>query len=382
KSVLEMLQVKKEGIIIEEDKHLLVDFLDKFESGDFTGGDEMIKTYENLISKIYIRTLLKKRYDDKVNTSEFVLENEDSYDECLKLIEKNNDPKSKIKTGFQNFDKNILKGGLENGRIYIFGGTPGVGKSIALLNFLCGAAFNEENGDGLYFYFTLENFIGESLERTIRMLPYYDKASSGEVINGDAKNMFKYLEKSNKKIVMKYLLPYSSNINDAMIYMDEMISKTGLKAKMAVFDYLDLFASVNKTEMYRLELGHITMEQKMVGIKYGIPSLTATQLNSEGYNSKTPGLGSVTESRKKAEHADFIGLLQADMADNIIGNNLYNLTMHIKKNRNGPLGCANFNIDYSKMLIKESGISMFAKQNKSEDSIADFSNIDGISQYF
>ena len=90
----------------------------------------------------------------------------------------------------------------------------------------------------------------------------------------------------------------------------------------------------------------------MVGIKYGAPVISATQLNSEGYKNNAPGLGSLTESKKKVEHADFIGLL---CKGNQINNDgaKFELCTHIRKNRNGPLGDVKFEIDYSKMIIDE-----------------------------
>jgi len=357
-SILQMINMKKEGIIIEEDKNILVDFLDKYESGDFSGSEELVKTYEDMISNIYIRTLLKKRYDDTINMNEFVFENELSLDNCLKIIEKTNDETTKIKSGLPMFDRTTLRGGFDNGRIYIFGGTPGVGKSIMLLNLLCGATFHPDNEEGLYFYFTLENFIEESLDRMMKIIPYHDP-TFGKSGNGDPREVIKGLEKSNKKILMKYLHPYTSTVNDAMIYIDEAMAKTGLKPKMIIFDYLDLFSSVNKTDLYRLELGYVTMEQKMVGIKYSAPVITATQLNAEGYNKNTPGLGSLTESKKKVEHGDFVGLLKTD--DSV--SPIKDLFVHVRKNRNGPLGDIAFKIDYVKMIISEQNKNNFSNSS-------------------
>ena len=355
--ILQLISHKRESILIDHEKGELEAFLDKYNSGNFSTTKEMIEQFESLIGSVYVRTLLKKKYDDTVLTNEFSFNNIQSVQDALKLVQTKSSEGCHIKTGFKVLDDGVLKGGFENGRIYIFGGTPGVGKSMFMLRFLLGAIQDDRNDDGLYIYVTLENFIHESVARFINMV-----SSTSSIINGEKSEIVltdvvkKFACDKGKEIHLKYFPPYSTSVNDIMIYIDELSMKTGKKPKIVFIDYLDLMTSVNKTEMYRIELGFITMEQKTIAIKYNVPVITATQLNSAGYNNAAPTLEAITESKKKVEHADYVGLFCR--RDDVIDMNnprVKRIVLHTRKNRNGPLDDASFIVDYELMKIDAEG---------------------------
>jgi replicative DNA helicase len=341
----------------------------------------------------------------------------------------------KIRSGLPGLDF-CLSGGFETGRIYIMGATPGLGKSISLLDFMFNALNNtspyrindkkpllegrkkfnefnynkdiEELHNSLFIYFTLENRVNETLDRffslllnrdatkTERINRFYNsivegiynlgivyniidvedyenldiyyaikiykkimtKIKRGEIKKIEGQKPTEYLNKiclkifgeekfnkhkitipkllagygtyysmlteflkhqnkyNNEKEII-YLEPYSSTIVDLSMHIDQCKAKHPNKKLRAVYvDYLDLMKSVNKTEQYRLELGYITAELKKLGNKYDVPIITATQLNSKGYDmDKSPKLSSITESKKKVEHADFVALMSQSKSD-------------------------------------------------------------------
>jgi len=356
--ILNIISLKKESLFIENDKLLLEEFVDKFDSNGFLNSENMVNEFENMISSIYTRTILKNKSSNNNLTKNFIFNSDEDIQKAITMVEDYRSVKNKLKTGIKSFDE-ILRGGFENNRIYIVGGTPGVGKSLFLLHFLLKTLFNKDNDQGLYIYFTLENMINETLDRLYTMIPnYYDDHSSFKNPAESLKEKLSEARSLNKLFTIQYLPPYTSTVNDIMISVDQLIMKTGLKPKVIFVDYLDLLTSVNKTELYRLELGYVTMELKTLSIKYDTPVITPTQLNSSGYGD-TPDLVSITESKKKVEHADFVSILanrskasNGNLTSGIIEDN--KVIMFVRKNRNGPLKNIAFNVNYNKMKIDPS----------------------------
>ena len=98
--------------------------------------------------------------------------------------------------------------------------------------------------------------------------------------------------------------------------------------------------------MYRLELGHITLSMKTLAVQYNIPVITGYQLGRSAYKIKEAhqlNVDQISESIKKVEHADFVGLLAKDPHDDTIVHG------KIGKNRAGKANIAiDFKVDFSK----------------------------------
>jgi len=361
--ILAQITYKKESIIIEDEKKTMEAFLDKYENNLFKSTSDMISNFETMISEIYTRTLLKKRYTDMTNdVSEFDFYGEENVENAFDIMEKRTKATSKIVTQNTIFDKKILRGGFENGRIYIFAGQPGSGKSLFLARYLSGALNSASNQEGLYMYYTLENFIDETLERVSKIMSgmiddRYD-LNDKENLKSLVKTFTSNMSKHGKVFNLKFLPSPQSTVNDIMIHIEETMAKTKKKPRMIVVDYLDLLSSINKTDIYRLELGYITMELKLLAIKYDCPVVTVTQFNSGGYRKGIPSLDSITESKKKIEHADFVAFL-IRLQNKIDPNNEYlnRVIISTKKNRNGPLKDISYKVDYQKFIMKEESSS-------------------------
>lgn len=166
-------------------------------------------------------------------------------------------------------------------------------------------------------------------------------------------------------IKIKYMEPGATNMNDLLMYIDDIKLKYPNKSVGAVYvDYLDLMSSVDKTDMYRIELGNIANDLKKLSKKLFCPVITVTQVNGKGYEEDgNPGLASVTESKKKVEHADFYAsitinntnnnLLYADMDTKNSEIPLKFWTIYINKQRNGPTGVFEGAVYYPHMKYYE-----------------------------
>ena len=96
-----------------------------------------------------------------------------------------------------------------------------------------------------------------------------------------------------------------------------------------------IIKSGKEYDVYRLELGQVTLLMKAVAVLENIPLITVTQLNREGYDKESFSLTQMGESIKKVEHSDFVALLKNQDEEEKIGD-FCKLDVFIGKNRCGP----------------------------------------------
>jgi len=276
-------------------------------------------------------------------------------------------------------DNEILWGGYEPSRLYVWGGGSGSGKSSMLNNSVIkSATLNPLTIDQtarapvpgeihkVYAYVTMENTIEEALMRTY--MPLFDKTIVQMLQDIKAgvnikKAINEKLIENSSAIVMKYFPAMSISVLDLMGVVDDVMETySGIKIAGLYVDYLDLLKSDTKYDLYRLELGHITLALKTLAVQYNIPVITGTQLGRSSYKIKDSSILSVdqiSESIKKVEHADFVGLLAKDPIDDRIVHG------NIGKNRSGKSNISlDFKVDFSK--FKYSTVTRSSNKEKAD----------------
>ena len=295
--------------------------LETIKDGSFDSIDSLIEDYEVTIKQLYTNMMEANRGVMIESAASLDLV-KDNYDHVIEVIKTKYDRSGKTPTGFSIFDGEIMHGGFEPSRLYLFGGGTGAGKSTILNNLiiksaLTGRGFVEgSDKQKVYVYITLENTIEESLLRTYQPLfnrnhtQVLQDVSSGVDIK---KRIVDELNKNNVTIIMKYFQPMSISAVDIMGVLDDVTEEYGEGSICSLFvDYLDLLRTDVKYDLYRLALGHITLSLKTLAVQYIIPVITATQLGRSAYrikDSKELNLDQTSESIKKVEHADFVCLL-------------------------------------------------------------------------
>jgi len=149
--------------------------------------------------------------------------------------------------------------------------------------------------------------------------------------------------------------------------VDDVIDTYGKDSIAGLYvDYLDLLKTDTKYDMYRLELGHITLSLKTLAVQYNIPVITGSQLGRRVYSiqaSQELNLDQMSESIKKVEHADFVALFAKDGSDNNIVHG------KIGKNRAGESNInIDFNVDFSR--FKFNNVSLTANKEKDDGTCA------------
>jgi len=335
-------------------------FVDTVKNASFDSMDDAVCTYETVVKELYTNVMEGNR-SIAIEASSSLDLVKDDYSSVIELIKRKYEKKNSTPTGFPILDNEILtSGGFEPSRLYVFGGGSGAGKSTILDNLLINAGTNavlniDKDTKKIYIYVTLENTIEESLLRIYqslveKQLPQVLSDISAKTVEEGAIYMKGYLKNlldtNNSTIVMKYFAATTISPIDIMMVVDDVISEYGKDSIKGLYvDYLDLLASDSEFDQYRLQLGHITLSLKTIAVHYNIPIITATQLGRSAYRIQSSGslnLDQISESIKKVEHADFVGLLALDEIDSSL------VHFKIAKNRSGKTNVAlDFKVNFS-----------------------------------
>ncbi len=351
--------------------------LETIKDGTFDSIDDLVEDYEITIKHLY-SNMMEAQRSVTIEAAASLDLVDDSYDHVLEMITRKYERTSKTPTGFGLLDNKIMMGGYEPSRLYIWGGGSGAGKSTMLNNTIIKSATIDPAQDTtvaskfvpgevtrVYIYVTMENTIEESLMRTYQ--PLFNKTSIGmleEIAKkvDIGKNIKDRLLRCGSTIVMKYFPAMSVSVLDIMSVVDDVINKYGKDSIAGLYvDYLDLLKTDMKYDMYRLELGHITLSLKTLAVQYNIPVITGSQLGRKVYSiqaSNELNLDQMSESIKKVEHADFVALFAKDPSDNGI------IHGKIGKNRAGESNInVDFSVDFSRFKFNEAFLSTNAKKD-------------------
>lgn len=386
--IIKQVRLRKKIAGLFQNYDELNNVLDSIKDGTFDSIDDLVDDYEATIKTLYSNMMENNRSVTLEAAASLDL-SKDEYDHVIEMIRKKYERTSTTSTGFKMLDVDVMNGGYEPSRLYVYGGGSGAGKSTILNNTIYKSAITPINlmqqgaepikqGEirKVYIYVTLENTIEESLMRTYQpMFCKEAKEMLSDISNKvDIKQLLnKELSKSGSTIIMKYFPPMSVSPLDLTTVIDDVIDEYGKDSIAGLYiDYLDLLRSDTRYDIYRLELGHITLSLKTLAVQYNIPVITASQLGRSIYkisDSKDLGLDLMSESIKKVEHADFVMLLAKDRNDDE--------TVHgmVGKNRSGKSNVSiEFKVDFSKYRF----ISANPRSNKQKDTCSTgFGGLDG-----
>jgi len=326
------------------------ELLTDVETGNYIDDDEICERWEHQITNSYTQITEINRIEAVKDVASLDLLN-DEYDEVERSIRERYSSKNVIKTGYKSVDNLLPAKGFERGRLYVIGGTSGIGKSNFMINLIVNAiSQGDPDPDAIYLYLTGENLIGESLERTyccFTRTPHKNMVDS--ILNDPTfslkKEITNILTSKSSNIHMKYIKPDITTSFDVAALIADVNSKGNLKA--VYLDYLDLTCSGYKIDDIRLDIGRACRAYKNLAVDYKIPFITATQLNRSGYDKELePSLISMSESMKKVHDSDFVLFLQPPTESvmsipfNGSTKSFKKVKMTVLKNRNGEVGAS------------------------------------------
>lgn len=199
-------------------------------------------------------------------------------------------PRRKLVTGMQGMNE-LLGGGFENGRCYVYFGLPGEGKSSVLLNMIY--QIKKHNRDyrtkdptkrPCIVLLTMENTVTESVERLFGMatgMASMTTLSPENAINALREQGELYLsDMSPIDIIIKF--KPSNSVDTSYLYtLTEDLEDQGLEVIAMCQDYIGRIRSTERLSDTRLEYGTIVDEFKTYAEIKDVPVITVAQLNRD-----------------------------------------------------------------------------------------------------
>lgn len=309
-----MLSIEKNGQHIEK-------YLEKLKSNSFKNSDEANIEWQRVISNAHTDIINKERNKKLHDITDLDLLSDD-YEPVVNQIKLSYSGANSISTGYDCLDDKMY-GGFAPARLYMFCAPSGGGKSVMLINLIKNAVERNlrrnDDSKAVYVYVTLENLIDESLVRIYSCLT--GKTTQSIIDNYEKEKKLipqtikTWLSANNCTIKFAYRKPNLTNCFDILSFCDEVKSENpNYNIRGIYIDYLDLMKpniSSRNSDVYRLELGQISTDLKTLAVLLRVPVITCTQVNRSAYDPKNKmNLANVSESMKKVDNADWIGMIQ------------------------------------------------------------------------
>lgn len=274
---------------IYNDIDRMIDICTRFKAADYRSRGAIVQEFEMLIQEIQS----KFRRSRVENVSEMTFSLKDGImDEVVKDIhEQLSNPCNKLVTGMQGINE-MLGGGFESTRVYMFLGATGIGKSVTLLNLAYQIKKYNKNyvpkdpsKIPVVVYMTMENTVRETVERLFNLTagPNVDmtKYKPEEVINLLRTEGELYLtDESPIDIIIKYV-PDKSVDTGYLYTMTEDLEDEGYEVICLIQDHIKRIRSCYPSSDIRLELGSIVNEFKVFASIKDIPVITNSHLNRD-----------------------------------------------------------------------------------------------------
>lgn len=268
----------------------LQDLCVRFKTSDFNNRGVIIKEFESFLDRMK-NSFRKVQIDENINDSTFSLR-EDSFipmiTDTWNLI---TSPSRRLICGMQGLNE-MVGGGFEAGRVYMFLGVAGIGKSMTLLNLLLQMKkFNtvydlrDKTKTPCIVLLTMENTITETLTRIFDMTIENSKGmqnySLEEVITKlRTEGQLVVNDGSPIDIVIKYKPNRSIDTNYLYSLYDDLKDQ-GYEMVCLIQDHIKRIRSAEYNSDLRLELGDIVNEFKVFAADKMIPVITVSHLNRE-----------------------------------------------------------------------------------------------------
>lgn len=275
---------------IYESADQMLDICTKIKGSDFNQRAELIAEYENILNTTQNRFRQVKQ-DTNATDIQFSLRDGDFEKSLRETYDLITNPSRRLITGMQGLNE-MLGGGFESGRTYMFFGLTGIGKSIVLLNII----YQMKKYNRFYkpkdptkipciVLLTMENTVVETLTRLFDMSVEnsmgMENYTFDEVLN-KLRNEGELVLNSNSPIdiVIRYKANKSVDTNYLYELYDEL-ENDGYEIICLVQDHVKRIRSIWGSSELRLELGDIVNEFKVFAAEKDIPVITNSHLNRD-----------------------------------------------------------------------------------------------------
>lgn len=267
----------------------LMNICSRLKSSDYGSKTDIVAEFEQTINEIQNDF----RRSKNENNTDIMFSLRDGYFEDIMYDTYNtlNSPRRKLVTGMQGMNE-LIGGGLENGRCYVYFALPGEGKSSLLLNMIY--QIKKHNKDYItkdptkrpcVVLLTMENTVTESVERLFGMAT----SSGNHMTDFSPEGAIKMLREEGElylnngspiDIIIKF--KPSNSVDTSYLYtLTEDLEDQGMEVIAMFQDYIGRIRSTERLQDTRLEYGAIVDEFKTFAEIKDIPIVTAAQLNRD-----------------------------------------------------------------------------------------------------
>lgn len=264
--------------------------LTEFKSADISNKTNIILKIEPMLDRIK-NEFRKAHVEDNLNDVTFSLEDgtfETAVTDTYNMV---TNPSRRLFTGMQGLNE-MIGGGFESGRVYMFLGVAGVGKSLTLLNLInqikkynVNVRPKDPTKTPCIVLLTMENTVVETITRMFDMVIENSHGMANYELN---EVLYKMREEGGMRIttsspldiVIKYK-PNRSISTDYLYTLYDDLEDMGKEPVCVIQDHIKRIRSIDGNSELRLELGDIVNEFKVFAAEKDIPVITVSHLNRE-----------------------------------------------------------------------------------------------------
>ena len=266
----------------------MMDICTRLKTGEYGSKGAIVEEYKNHVNDV--QNEFRRARNDSHMDMVFSLR-EGNFEDCV--IETYNrvaNPKHKLSTGMQGMNE-LLGGGFESGRVYIYMGLPGEGKSTVILNLMY--QIKKYNRDyqckdptkrPCIALLTMENSVEETIERLFGLATDRERMTEFDV-----ETVIQMLKKDGEltltndnpiDIVIKYM-PTNSVDSGYLYTMSDDLEDQGYEVICFFQDYIGRIRSTQHLSDARLEYGAVVDDFKVFAQAKDIPVISVSQLNRD-----------------------------------------------------------------------------------------------------
>lgn len=240
-----------------------------------------------------------------------------------------------LPTGLTDLDR-LLK--LRPGDLVIVAARPGVGKSLLGLRLARNVAFRHGHSalvvslEMTRLEVNARILAAETGTELVKLLPDDNRKPLTDYETTKLRRRAEEL--ADKPLVVDATAAYSVSTLRSRL---RRMQRTGNQPSLVVLDYLGLMQLPNG-DRHDLALGEAARQLKVAAGEFGVPIVCLHQMNREveKRQDKTPVLSDLHNSGALEQHANAVVLMSPETTED--GTRTGVVTLHVAKNRSGPLG--------------------------------------------
>lgn len=266
----------------------MMDICTRFKTQEYGNKGEIVEEFKEHINDVQ-NEFRRSRNEDHTEMM-FSLRDGPFEDSVIETYNRAANPRKKLSTGMQGMNE-MLGGGFESGRTYIYFGLPGEGKSTIILNIIY--QIKKYNRDyqckdatkrPCIVLLTMENSVEESIERLFGMATDHEKMTEFDV-----ESVISMLRNEGEltltddnpiDIIIKYK-PTNSVDTGYMYTLCDDLEDQGYEVIAFFQDYIGRIRSTQHLADTRLEYGAVTDDFKTFAQLKDIPVISVSQLNRD-----------------------------------------------------------------------------------------------------